>query len=456
LQLKIRWKLTIWITLGLTVVLACFAGLAYFMLHHALLEQTDRSLEGCLAQVRADPRIATAPEARLRYWIDEIKEHQNFLSVIYRSDGSILVRSPELPQASLLPLPGGAADLWRFSQRVPVLGRQRIMAERIQIGEQEFVAMLLAPLEPIDEELGEVRSVLLTAGPVTLILSAGLAYWLARTALAPMERLRRATDAITADHLEERLKVPNPNDELGLLTGTINAMIARLEGSFAETQRFTADASHELRTPLTALRTEVEVALSKQLNLPEALQVLENVLEDLVRMSRLTDQLLMLSRRDAGVEELTKAPVNLEALVAGVVEAMQPLAEAKGVLLSLDGEDGVVVAADEGRLRQVFINILDNALKYTPAGGQVRVRVVQRDRIANVVVEDTGVGIPPEHLGKVFDRFYRVDQARSRSEGGAGLGLSIARSIASAHGGTIDLASTPGKRTICTVTLPIS
>jgi heavy metal sensor kinase len=295
--------------------------------------------------------------------------------------------------------------------------------------------------------------VLLAAGPIALLLSAGLAYGLARKALAPVEQLRRSTDAITADRLDQRLTVSNPHDELGLLAGTINAMIARLERSFAEIRRFTADASHELRTPLTALRTEVEVALGKPLSETEHRQLLGDVLEELVRMSRLTDQLLALSRRDAGVEQLASDPLDLYALVAGVVEAMHALAEAKGVLLRLDGKASVRVTGDEGRLRQVFINLLDNALKYTPEGGSVTVWVGQRDKEAAVVVEDTGIGIPPEHLPRIFDRFYRVDRARSRAEGGTGLGLSIARSIVLAHGGKIDLVSAPGRGTTCTVTL---
>jgi signal transduction histidine kinase len=231
-------------------------------------------------------------------------------------------------------------------------------------------------------------------------------------------------------------------------------MIARLERSFAEVRRFTADASHELRTPLTALRTEVEVALGKSLSPAEHQQLLGNLLEELVRMSRLTDQLLTLSRRDAGVEQFEPVPLDLAELAANVVEAMRPLAESRGVQLRLEAAGPVPVEGDAGRLRQVVINVLDNALKYTPGGGRVTVRVERRDRGGFVTVEDTGSGIAAEHLPQVFERFYRVDRARSRAEGGAGLGLSIARSIVTAHGGTIDLTSTPGLGTVCTVTLP--
>jgi signal transduction histidine kinase len=173
-------------------------------------------------------------------------------------------------------------------------------------------------------------------------------------------------------------------------------------------------------------------------------------------MSRLTDQLLALSRRDAGMEQWDMAPLALDALVAGVVDTLCPLADAKTVRLAIHSGTPAPITGDEGRLRQVFINVLDNALKYTPEGGTITVRVERRGAAAAVVVADTGIGIPPEHLPHVFDRFYRVDHARTRAEGGTGLGLSIAQSIVTAHGGTIEISSAVGRGTVCTVTLPVS
>jgi two-component system, OmpR family, heavy metal sensor histidine kinase CusS len=455
-RLNIRRRLTLWNTLALAVVLTCFAALVYGLFGHALYEQTDRGLQAALGRLQADDRIEAATEQRLRYWIEEFKDRQNLFCVVYRADGALYARTAGMAEETVPRMPGGGQDYWEYDERSPAVGRQRVMAQRMRLGGRDFVVMLLAPLETVDDELEEFRSVLFTAGPLALLLSAGLAYWLARKALAPIDRLRRATDAVTADRLDQRLPVPNPHDELGLLTRTINAMIARLERSFAEIRRFTADASHELRTPLTALRAEVEVTLGKPLTLDNATQALGNILEELVRMSRLTDQLLTLSRRDAGVEQLTLTPLDLHSLAAGVVDTMQPLAEAKEVQLRLDGEDPVQVAGDEGRLRQVFINLLDNALKFTPERGRVTVRVERRGEAAVVAVEDTGIGIPPEHVPKVFDRFYRVDKARSREQGGTGLGLSISKSIVLAHGGGIELTSVPGHGTTCFVTLPLA
>jgi heavy metal sensor kinase len=453
--LSIRGRLTLWITLAVTIVLTCFAGLVYVMLGHALYEQTDRLLQVGFGLLRGDPRVETATDECLRYWIEEYQEHQKLLCVIYRSDGTLHAWTEGLPKDILPAPPAGEADRWVYDEPLSTIGRQRVMAERMRFGGKEFVVMLLAPLDAVDHEMDQLRTILLTAGPAALLLSAALAYGLARKALAPVDRIRRSADAITADRLDQRLTVANPDDELGRLAQTINAMIGRLERSFTEIRRFTADASHELRTPLTVLRTEVEVALGKSLTIAEHEQRLGSILEELVRMSRLTDQLLTLSRRDAGVEHFDIAPLDLHSLVAGVVEAMRPLAEVKGVSLQIDGVGSNQMSGDEGRLRQIFINLLDNALKYTSAGGTVTVRLGQRDDFNVVVVEDTGIGISAEHLPRVFDRFYRVDKARSRSEGGTGLGLSIAQSIVKAHAGMIEMASTVGQGTVCTVTFPL-
>jgi heavy metal sensor kinase len=311
-------------------------------------------------------------------------------------------------------------------------------------------------LAGFDHESEELLLTMLVTGPLTLLVAVGGGYFLARRALAPVEQLRRRTREITADRLDRRLPVANPGDELGRLAQTVNDMIGRLERSFAEVRRFTADASHELRTPLTAIRTEAEVALGRDDLPPGQRQLLGSVLEECARLTRLTDQLLALAREDAGVAPGAREPVDLAALVAGVAETMRPVAEVKGVRLRADLAGPVPVRGDPARLRQVCYNLADNAIKYTTAGGEVEFRVESRGGCGVVTVRDTGEGIPPEHLPRVFDRFYRVDRARSREQGGTGLGLSIARSIVTAHGGRIELTSTPGQGTTCTVTLPVT
>jgi signal transduction histidine kinase len=286
-------------------------------------------------------------------------------------------------------------------------------------------------------------------------VSAGVAYLLARKALAPVDALRRSADAITANRLSDRLPVPNPDDELGRLATTVNAMIGRLERSFGEMRRFTADASHELRTPLTAIRLEAEAVSDRAGTVAECKVLAGSILEECGRLARLTDQLLALAREDAGIADREPERVDLGGLVGGVADALRAVAEAKQVTMATDLAPGAVVKGDPIRLRQLAMNLIDNAIKYTPEGGSVRVAVGPSDRSAVVVVADTGVGIPADHLPRVFDRFYRVDKARSRELGGTGLGLSIARSIVTAHGGSIELASRPGSGSTATVVLPL-
>jgi two-component system heavy metal sensor histidine kinase CusS len=453
MRLSIRWRLTLWNTLGLTVVLAGFAALVYALLAHALDQQTDRKLLGGFRELGQDTRLESDPEGQMRHWAFELYEHAGVLCAVYDPAGGVLLRSDELPASALPPRPREGGPRLRDAA-VPGLGRQRILEGPIRLGGREATVLLMAPLGEADRELNRLLAALSLAVPVAVACAIALGYLLARAALAPVDRLRRSTREVTADRLDRRLPVANPGDELGQLAATINEMIGRLERSFAEVRRFTADASHELRTPLTAIRTEVEVALAGSPVTPEQGRLLGSVLEECSRLTRLTDQLLTLAREDAGTLPPEREPVDLSALAAAVADNMLPLAEAKGLTLRVNGPGPAVVRGDATRLRQVFYNLLDNAIKYTPSGGSVEVSVEARAPGAVVTVRDTGVGIPPEHLPHVFDRFYRADKARSRAEGGSGLGLSIARSLVAAHAGQIALTSVPGRGTTCTVALP--
>jgi heavy metal sensor kinase len=455
MRLNIRWRLTLWNTLALAVVLLGFSGLVFALLRHALYEQIDRTLLAQQAQLQHDDRLAGQPAERLRYWIDEFMEHNKNYCVVYDGTGRVHVHTPELA-ADSVPLAPPQSDESRFStQTLPIIGHQRVLAARLHAGSTELTVVHLAPLTEVDRELQELLVVLSTAVPVALVLSGGLAYLLARKALAPMEHLHRMTARITADRLDRRLPVSNANDELGHLAQTINDMIARLERSFTEIRRFTADASHELRTPLTALRTEVEVALSKPAEAADHHNLLGSILEECEHLTRLTEQLLALAREDTRMTQQAYQPLDLAALVRGVVETMRPLAEAKGLRLCQQSAGTLTMRGDAARLRQVFYNLLDNAIKYTPESGEIDIRLERRGVDALVVLRDSGIGIPAEHLPHVFERFYRVDKARSRAVGGTGLGLSIVHSIVTAHGGQIELDSAPGRGTVCTLTLPL-
>jgi heavy metal sensor kinase len=455
MRLSIRWRLTLWNTLALGVLLLGFCVLVYALMAHALYEQLDRALQAESRQLEQDERLPSDPEQRLRYWIDEFKEHENFLCVVYDTRGHVYLKTLEMAEQSVPPMSGSVPEAATFhNQEVPILGPQRVLSWQLKLPGTTYTVLHLAPLKDVNHELQELLLVLCMAGPVMLAASGGLAYWLARKALKPMDQLHRQASQITAERLDRRLPVRNPGDELGRLAQTINGMIGRLERSFAEIRRFTADASHELRTPLTAIRTEAEVALHKPMTLEEHQALLSSILEECERLTRLTDQLLQLAREDVNAPRPPHQPLDLAGLLAGVVETMRPLAEAKGITLKHERPEPLRIHGDEARLKQVFYNLLDNAIKYTPEGGTVEVQISRQEQNAIVRVSDTGIGIPPEHRQRVFDRFYRVDKARTRAEGGTGLGLSIAQSIVHSHGGTIELTSTPGLGTTGTVTLP--
>jgi two-component system, OmpR family, heavy metal sensor histidine kinase CusS len=454
MRLNIRWRLALWNVLGLAVVLAGFAVLVYGLAAHTHYEHIDRSLLAEFRELEGEQKLDEESRSRLRDWIAEVKEHDNFTCVLYDAEGKIYERTRELSDNMTPPAPHAASSRRFFDADFPGLGRQRTLVGELRVGDRPFTAVLMAPLEEMDRELGLLLGATLLAVPAALAASGGWSYFMARKALAPMERLRRSTKEVTANRLDRRLPVANPHDELGRLTGTINEMIARLERSFAEVRRFTADASHELRTPLAVIRSEAEVALNRPIGEEACRNLLGSILEEVERLTRLTDQLLTLAREDADAALRPEAAVNLTTLVGVVVENMRPLTDSKGVTLTVETEGPVEVRGDEVRLRQVLYNLLDNAIKYTPGGGAVTVRCRRVGGSAVVAVSDTGIGVPPEHRPRVFDRFYRVDKARTREQGGTGLGLSIARSIVAAHGGRIELDSAPGRGATFTVTLP--
>jgi two-component system, OmpR family, heavy metal sensor histidine kinase CusS len=451
--MSIRRRLTLWNALAFAVVLVGFAALVYLLVARSLRQQADRTAETAFRLMETDRRLATNTDTRVRYWVHEFDEHMGVPAGVYRPDGTPVEVNQKLADHFTGPPPAPPA---RLTHTDPAGDRWAVATKAVRAGDRELIVLLLVPLKEADAELALLARALAVTVPVALLVSAVVAYLLARKALAPVNALRRSAEAITAERLHERLPVPNPDDELGKLAATVNAMIERLERSFAEVRRFTADASHELRTPLTAIRIEAEATLDGAATTEEYRALVGSVLEECGRMARLTDQLLALAREDAGVAHPDPVPVDLGELVGGVTEALRPVVEAKRLKLAAELAAGVVVRGDPVRLRQVTMNLIDNAAKYTPEGGSIRVTVGRADGLAVFTVADTGEGIPPEHLPRVFDRFYRVDKARSREMGGTGLGLAIAKSIVTAHGGRIELTSAVGAGTTATVTLPLA
>jgi heavy metal sensor kinase len=261
---------------------------------------------------------------------------------------------------------------------------------------------------------------------------------------------------VNAENLNRRLPIGKARDEISRFAETFNAMLANLEESFRKIRQFSGDASHELRTPLTILKGETEVALRWAKHPDEFRKMLESSMEEIDRMGRIIEDLLTLAKSEAGSRSLVIKPFSLSDLLQGIYLQANMLGETKKVKthLSLDVTEEICLMGDELRLRQLFLNLVANAVNYTPKGGQVEIALAVVDGEVKVTVSDTGIGIPEEHLPHIFDRFYRVDKARNREDGGTGLGLAIVKSLAEAHGGRVEVTSTPGEGTSFTVFLP--
>src|SRR5215470_4542053 len=291
--------------------------------------------------------------------------------------------------------------------------------------------------------------------PCALGLAMAGGYLLAGRVLAPVGAMAETARRITAESLSARLPVDNPRDEFGRLAGVFNATLSRLEAAFEQLRRFTADASHELRTPLTGIRSIGEVALQRSLTAPEYREVVASMLEEVDRLTRLVENLLLLTRAEAGRIPLTRTVVDISELVGSVSDGLRVLADEKDQTWTVDVAQSVTAVCDGGILRHGVTNLLYNAIKYTPSKGMIRIATVQAPAGGAVIeVEDTGPGIASAHRERIFERFYRIDAARSRDSGGVGLGLAIARWAVEANGGRIELDSEEGRGALFRIVLP--
>ena len=305
----------------------------------------------------------------------------------------------------------------------------------------------LGPEEQIQQQLREILVVLVLGLPVIVVLAGVGGYALARRALAPIDHLAVDARRITAERLHERLSVPNQNDEIGRLAAVINDTLARLESSFDQLRRFTADASHELRTPLSVIRGIGEMELRETRTPAEYKDAIGGMLEEVDRLTRLVDTLLRLSRGDAGTVRLVPEVVDLGELTRDVVASLAILAEERQQRIDVDAGEEIRVTADRLVLRDAIANVIDNAIKYSPDGSAIGVRVHRDGGRATLSVSDEGPGIPADRRERIFDRFYRIDEDRSRETGGTGLGLAIARWAVEANGGRISVDSGSGGST---------
>ncbi len=454
----IRVRLTLWYVLLLAVTLAAFSAGVYFALRQSLYSNLDDSLESRAEIVGG---IVTR-DGRLSVSGVDIPgdpvEGEEFVRVYDSSGDMVFDNSPDQFPISADPDSVEAALSGNTSRRHVDTGRVdlRVMTAPIRNG-SEIVGVVQVGLS--EDDVRDTLSVLLViigfGYLFALVVAGGGGVFLAGRALSPIDALTRTARKISAEDLSQRLDLRLPDDEVGRLARTFDEMIARLDDAFRRQRQFTADASHELRTPLTAIKGQTEVALQRDRDAGEYREVLRGVNHEVDRMIRLVASLLTLARADARQIPVNRESVDLEKVVADAVEQIGPAAADKAISVNVHSHSGIRLVADQDLLLHLILNLLDNAVKYTPSGGTIDVACRAEAGYAELTVSDPGPGVPAEHLPHVFDRFYRVDKARAQADGGAGLGLSICRWIAEAHGGTIS-AESRGEGAIFTVRLPAS
>lgn len=372
--------------------------------------------------------------------------------IVWRSENLLQQRARQLPLPAVGMLQG---DMFPFRYTIPKLslGKQRLRMFVYHTGTVQVSVGY--PVDEIETTLNKLFSSLIFALPLVLMLAVGSGWFLAKYFVQPVQEMTRLAKDITEHNLSQRLPERRVNDEITHLARTLNAMIERLERSFKQIRQFTGDASHELRTPLAILMGELEIALHSDKAPDEYQEVISSALEEVSRLSQVVKNLLELSRADSGQVPLDVKVLELSALLEDIIEDAMILGEEKNICVESSVERGVVIFGDKVRLHQAFLNVIDNAVKYTPHGGSVTVALRKTEDAALVSVTDTGVGIPDGDQELIFDRFFRVDKSRSGEVGGHGLGLSIVKWVVEAHHGNIKVTSQLGKGSIFFIRLPL-
>jgi heavy metal sensor kinase len=451
LHKSIKFRLTVWYLVVIAVLLILFGTVAYILLSNNLYHNLDKQLQARAQELQRSMRI----EGDNVLFDQSVEE----IVLIYDADGVLSNRlGPNVQFSNIGPavqqaLFGDPSFVSAETENGPDV---RLYVAPLNVNSQRRVAMAIGRVpNDILNMLGIFRMVILNSSVLLLVLAGVGGWFLAGRTLRPVERITDIARGIGESDLSRRIDIAT-DDELGRLASTLNGMIARLEEAFIKQRQFVADASHELRTPLAVIQAESSLALEKPRDQEQYRRSLELVSQEVSYMSAIVGKLLLLARSDAGSEQLNIQEVDVAGLVDELGQDLEALAQEKDLRLCFGPMDALPVRGDRVRLRQLFLNILDNALRYTPAGGTITASVVRKDDQAVVSVGDTGIGIPEEHLPFIFDRFYRVDKARTSREGGTGLGLAIATSIAKMHGGTIEVESAVGTGTTFRVRLPLA
>jgi heavy metal sensor kinase len=458
----IRDRLTLWYVgifgsvLGIYICGACI--LQYWQLsdqlHHAEIEDLE-TVEGLLY---------FTPDGRLLLHEDYHSHPQSRLLLdrymeVLSPNGEVLFRNERLGAMYLDGQPtlhegevGYVSRRMRLADGTPVLA-----ISHLHFFEGKPLLIRVAySTEPLRERLLELVGLLILAMPLALVAAGFAGYRVAGKALNPLEQMARQTEQITARRLNDRIPVDNPNDELGHMARVLNELLARLGESFEKLQHFTSDVSHELRTPLAAMRSVGEVGLQEDHSTEKYRDIIGSMLEEVARLTSMIDTLLTIAHADSGVIALQRSVFPIMDLVQESVGIVGVLAEEKKQTISIVGENHISVLADRSFLRMAVINLLDNAVKYSPSGSTVRLILSASSptELVQLAIEDEGPGIPEDKTSRVFDRFYRVDEGRTRDAGGAGLGLAIAKWAVEAHDGTISLTPRQPNGSIFSIRLP--
>lgn len=460
-SLPLRARLALWYLLTMAAILVLLLSFLYWQVQRSLLAQVDETLR--LTATQALTTVDVAGDALSFQAVTDSPVRQrvsdDFAIYLLDADGAVWDTLGQYAEfAPLAPRPGWRTVIydgepWRvFTEAVPMERGGHSREGWIQVAQE---------LDVMTETLTSLRYQILWGIPLALFLAGLGGFFLARRALRPIKRITQTAQTINAGDLSRRIDYEGPADEVGRLAATFNKMLDRLESAFERERRFTGDAAHELRTPLTAMKGRVEVTLSRPRAVAEYTETLQEIGSQVERLIHLSNDLLFMARLDQGRQQtIRREAVSLADLLPAVIDQVQPLARRKDIGLDQEIPAAVAVEGDLDLLIRLFLNLLDNAIKYTPAGGRVAVRVKASGEEAVVAVSDSGPGIPTEHLPHLFERFYRVEGDRARyleedGQGGAGLGLAIAAEIVRVHGGRIEVESTMGEGTTFTVRLPL-
>jgi two-component system OmpR family sensor kinase len=463
--MPLRLRLTLWYGSALALILVIFSVVLYAITARNLRDGVDQSLEEtATAAVRSLEERGFLPlinEEELLTQFPELTRIDKFFQ-IFTPSGTITIRSPNIKQHEF-PLSRTALEATFNGQMIfesakyPNEPPLRVISVPINYrGRLLYIVQVGASMESIEDILHRFLILLIVAIPIALAASLAGGWFLAGRALRPVDDITLAAQRIAAGDLSQRLTMSAAPDEIGRLAATFNDMIGRLDTSFRQIRQFTSDASHELRTPLTVMKGETELVLRRPRTLEDYQSVLESNLEEIDRMTRIVDELLFLSRADMGEVKTECVPVALQSLVEDIHRQATLLGQDRNIAVVLGTVMPAVVQGDELRLRELLLNLVENAVKYSHPGGKVEIALVTDSRHASLSVTDQGIGIAPEDQARIFDRFYRTDLARSHTKKGTGLGLAICAWIAEAHGGRIDVKSDIGHGSVFTVTLPLA